>query len=463
MKRFLFGVYQVMIVLSLPILVLLLLRRLIGRPLYREGVMQRLGRYPRDFFKSLEGRRVIWVHAVSVGEVISSELFVHSLRRRYPEAGIVFSTTTPTGQAAARQRLKGVDHFIYFPFDLPWATRSVIGRISPALFIFLETELWPNFLRTLSKRGIPSILVNGRISEKGYRRYRWVRFFLSSVLEEVSLFLMQSERAAEKIRNLGAPKERVMQTGNMKYDQAAGKALPIADCGRVAATFPGPVRIAELKEKIGLQPNEKLMIAGSTHEGEEEAVLDAYRMVTEAIGPIKLLIAPRHLERLERVEALLAARGITPVRKTALNEMRNAEDKDLKSAIPNPKSALDSPVVLLDTLGELDRYYALADLVFVGGSLVPIGGHNVLEVAAARKPVLFGPSMSNFKEIADQLKGSGGGIEIADGKEMGRQMIWLMQHPDEMKKRGESAYQVVEANRGAVIRNLDQVAKWLES
>lgn len=454
MKRFLFGVYQVMIVLSLPILVLLLLRRLIGRPLYREGVMQRLGRYPRDFFKSLEGRRVIWVHAVSVGEVISSELFVHSLRRRYPEAGIVFSTTTPTGQAAARQRLRGVDHFIYFPFDLPWATRSVIGRISPALFIFLETELWPNFLRTLSKRGIPSILVNGRISEKGYRRYRWVRFFLSSVLEEVSLFLMQSERAAEKIRSLGAPKERVMQTGNMKYDQAAGKALPIADCG---------VGSAELKEKIGLELNEKLMIAGSTHEGEEEAVLDAYRIVTEAIGPIKLLIAPRHLERLERVEALLAAGGMTFVRKTALNEVRGAEDKNLKSAIRNPRSAIDSPVVLLDTLGELDRYYALADLVFVGGSLVPIGGHNVLEVAAARKPVFFGPSMSNFSEIADQLKGSGGGIEIADGKEMGRQMIWLMQHPDEMKKRGESAYQVVEANRGAVMRNLEQVAKWLES
>ncbi|WDT81061.1 MAG: hypothetical protein MPW14_04565 [Candidatus Manganitrophus sp.] len=150
--------------------------------------MQRLGRYPRDFFKAIEGRQVIWVHAVSVGEVISSELFIQSLRRRYPKAGIIFSTTTPTGQAAARQRLKGVDQFIYFPFDLPWVTRSVVERISPALFIFLETELWPNFLRTLSKKGIPSILINGRISERGFRRYRRVRFFLSSVLEEVSLF-----------------------------------------------------------------------------------------------------------------------------------------------------------------------------------------------------------------------------------------------------------------------------------
>jgi len=451
MKRFLFGIYQAMVLLLLPPLSLYLLWRLIGRPAYRAGVMQRLGRYPRDFFKPMEGKRVIWVHAVSVGEVISAELFIQTLRQRFPDAGILFSTTTPTGQTAARQRLKGIDQLIYFPFDLPWVTRSIVDKISPALFIFLETELWPNFLRTLSKKRIPSILVNGRISERGFRRYRRVRFFLSSVLEEVSLFLMQSERDAEKIRALGAPPERVVRTGNMKYDQAVGKAEPIADCG---------LRIAELREKIDLHPDEKLMIAGSTHEGEEAAVLDAYRIVTDAIGPVKLLIAPRHLDRLERVEALLSERKMTFNRKTALKEVQNAECNDFKSAIRNPKSAIYPSVVLLDTLGELDQYYVLADLVFVGGSLVPIGGHNVLEAAAHRKPVFFGPQMSNFKEIADQLKGSGGGIEISDGKEMGMQMVWLMQHPDEMKKRGESAYQVVLSNRGAVLRNIEQVARW---
>lgn len=436
MKRFLFGIYRAMILLLLPPLSLYLLWRLIGRPAYRAGVMQRLGRYPRDFFKPLQGRRVIWVHAVSVGEVISSELFIQSLRRRYPEAGIVFSTTTPTGQAAARQRLKGIDQLIYFPFDLPWVTRSVVDRVSPALFIFLETELWPNFLRTLSEKKTPSLLINGRISERGFRRYRWVRFFLSSVLEEVSFFLMQTERDAEKIRMLGAPPERVIRTGNMKYDQAASRGVRKEE--------------AALGAEIGLEAGENLMIAGSTHEGEEEAVLDAYRIVADAIGPIKLLIAPRHPDRLGRVEELLAQRGILSVRKTALNQMRNEEF-----------GMRDQKIVLLDTLGELDRYYALADLVFVGGSLVPVGGHNVLEVAVGRKAVFFGPYMSNFKEIADQLKGSGGGIEVSDGKEMGRQMVWLMRHPDEMKKRGESAYQVVQANRGAVMRNLEQVARWL--
>lgn len=436
MKRLLFGVYQAMILLLLPPLSLYLLRRLVGRPAYRDGVMQRLGRYPRDFFKAIEGRRVIWVHAVSVGEVISSELFIQSLRRRYPEAGIIFSTTTPTGQAAARQRLKGIDQFIYFPFDLPWVTRSVVEKISPALFIFLETELWPNFLRTLSKKGIPSILINGRISERGFRRYRRVRFFLSSVLEEVSLFLMQTERDAEKIRTLGAPSDRVIRTGNMKYDQAASRSAP-----KEAAT---------LRTEIGLAPGERLMIAGSTHEGEEESVLEAYRIIADAIGPMTLLIAPRHPERLGRVEERLTQRGMACVRKTALNRMRNEE-----SGMGNER------VILLDTLGELDQYYALADLVFVGGSLVPVGGHNVLEVAAHRRPVFFGPYMSNFKEIADQLKGSGGGMEVSGGKEMGLQMVWLMQHSDEMKKRGESAYHVVLANRGAVMRNLEQVARWI--
>ncbi|MBI3802822.1 MAG: 3-deoxy-D-manno-octulosonic acid transferase [Nitrospirae bacterium] len=456
MKRIYFGLYQILILLSLPAALLFLLRRLAGRPAYRAGVMQRLGRYPTDFFAPLRGKRVIWVHAVSVGEVISSELFVRKLRERYPEAAIVFSTVTPTGQAAARQRLRGVDRFLYFPFDLPWVTRSVVEKVSPTLFIFLETELWPNFLRSLSKKKIPSILINGRISDRGFRRYRMIRFFLSHVLEEVGLFLMQTEREAERIRALGAPAERVSATGNMKYDQAAGGTEAIADFG---------LRMAELAEKIGLRSGERLMIAGSTHEGEEAAVLDAYRILSDDVEQIRLLIAPRHLERLERVERLLLERGVPFLRKTVLAERSapDAERNDFQSALRPPPSEITPRVVLLDTIGELDRYYALADLVFVGGSLAPIGGHNVLEAAVAKKAVFFGPHMSNFKEIADQLRRAGGGIEVADGKAMGGQMLWLIRHPEELKKRGEAAYQVVLANRGAVLRNLEQVGRWLEN
>lgn len=446
MKRLFFGLYQFLLILFLPLALLFLLRRLLGRPAYRAGILQRFGRFPRDFFNPLRGRRVIWIHAVSVGEVISSELFVRKLRERHPEAAIVFSTVTPTGQAAARQRLKGVDRFIYFPFDLPWVARSVVEKVSPSLFIFLETELWPNFLRALSKKEIPSILVNGRISDRGFRRYRRVRFFLRHVLQEVSLFLMQTEREADRIRALGAPPARVSATGNMKYDQA----------GNAIADF--TARIAELRAQVGLRPDDLLMIAGSTHEGEEAAVLEAYRIVAEGSERVRLLIAPRHPERLERVEALLAARGIPSVRKTALAK---AAGDGSHSAFRNSQTEIAPPVVLLDTLGELDRYYSLADLVFVGGSLAPVGGHNVLEPAVSKKAVFFGPEMSNFKEIADQLKRAGGGIEVADGKELGERMLRLIRHPEELKKRGEAAHQVVLANRGAVLRNLEQVGRWL--
>ncbi|MFY9270203.1 MAG: 3-deoxy-D-manno-octulosonic acid transferase [Candidatus Manganitrophaceae bacterium] len=438
MKRLLFGLYRGLILFSLPATFFFLAYRFLMRPSYRDGMMQRLGFYPSDFFRRLSGKKVIWVHAVSVGEVISSEIFLHSLKEHYPEAAIVFSTTTPTGQAAARQRLKGVDRFIYFPLDFPWAIRKLIDRISPTLFIFLETELWPFFLQTLSNRKIPSILVNGRISDRGFLRYRRVRFFMSKVLEEVSLFLMQTERDAEKIKAIGAPIERVFVTGNMKYDQAALR----------RGEEESPVSRAE----IGLQETERLLIAGSTHEGEEVAVLSAYRMVREVVGPVRLLIAPRHLERLEGIEELLLEKGFPTVRKTRVGSIHK---------LTLSRSQISPPIILLDTLGELDRFYPLADLVFVGGSLIPVGGHNVLEPAAQGKPVFFGPQMSNFREIADQLKGSGGGIEIANGEEMGEKMCWLIAHPDEMKKRGENAYQVVLMNRGAVLRNMEQVARWL--
>jgi 3-deoxy-D-manno-octulosonic-acid transferase len=436
MKRFLYNVYQFLMVLFLPFFSLFLLARVISRPSYRSGITQRLGLYPDGFFKPLQGKMVFWVHAVSVGEVISSELFIQSLRERCPNAAIVFSTVTPSGQRAACQRLKGIDLFIYFPIDLVWITRSVVRKISPALFIFLETEIWPNFLLSLEEKKVPSILLNGRVSDEAFRRYCWIRFFLTHVLQGVSLFLMQTERDVEKLLCLGAPPDRVEQTGNMKYDQAVSE----------RARKEGVI----LRTELGLGEGERVMIAGSTHEGEEEAILETYQMLVSKLGRLVLLIAPRHLERLDYVEQLVSKRGYAPMRKTAL--------ADVVKSNPHPKFE----IILLNTLGELDQFYSMADLIFVGGSLVPVGGHNVLEAAACRKPVFFGPYMANFKEISDQLKGSGGGIEVKDGKELAWKMVWLLEHPEEFKKRGESAYQVVLNNRGAVGRNCERVAQWVE-
>jgi 3-deoxy-D-manno-octulosonic-acid transferase len=435
-ERLLYFCYRLLMVLLLPFILLFILGRLAVRPAYRDGIAQRFGWYPRGFFKSLEGKKVFWIHAVSVGEVISSGVLIQLLRERYPKAGLVFSTVTPTGQAAARQRLKGIDCFIYFPFDLSWVTRSVVRRISPALFIFLETEIWPNCLRALADNKTPSLLINGRISERGFRRYRWIRFFLSGVLRQVSLFLMQTERDAAKMIQLGAPPDRVERTGNMKYDQAVS----------------GSARRGEgdLRSELRLPQGAKLMIAGSTHEGEEEAVLEAYSILASSFPRLVLLIAPRHLERLAGVEQLLSHKGYTAVRKRTLS-LRAKDDPGAGESM-----------ILIDTFGELDRLYSLADFIFVGGSLVPVGGHNVLEAAACRKPVFFGPYMANFQEIADQLKGSGGGIEVRDGRELGEKMTWLAQHPEEYEKKGESAYLVVSNNRGAVKRNLERIARWAD-
>ena len=432
-SKLLYFSYQLLMILFLPFILLFILGRLLVRPAYRDGIAQRFGWYPDRFFEPLKGKKVFWIHAVSVGEVISSGLLVQLLKERYPGAALVFSTVTPTGQAAARRRLKGVDCFIYFPFDLIWVTRSVVRKVSPSLFIFLETEIWPNCLRTLSENKVPSLLINGRISERGYRRYRWVRFFLAEVLQEVSLFLMQTERDAAKMIDLGAPPERVERTGNMKYDQAASGG--ILSVGR------------DLRSELRLEKGEQVMIAGSTHEGEEAAALEAYSILLSSVPSLALIIAPRHLERLGSIEQGFSEKVFSTFRRGKLSDSARRQG---------------SSIILIDTLGELDRLYSLADFIFVGGSLAPVGGHNVLEAAACRKPVFFGPHMSNFQEVADQLKGSGGGIEVGSGKEMGEKMAWLAQHPDEYLKKGESAYLVVSNNRGAVKRNLERIVRWAD-
>lgn len=436
MKRFFYCLYDFLIFLLLPAISIFFLVRLIARPEYRSGIAQRLGRYPDHYFMPLSGKKVFWVHAVSVGEVVSSGAFIDGLRKKYPDASIVFSTVTPTGQAAARQRLQGVDLFFYFPLDHIRITRALVHKMSPALFIFFETEIWPNTLRALSEQGVPSILLNGRISDRGFRRYRLIRFFLSYVFENVSFFLMQTERDVEKIVSLGAPEGRVEKTGNMKYDQA----VSLKEKRETAA----------LRAELGLSGRKRLIVAGSTHDGEEKAVLEAYDLLSSECPDFTLLIAPRHLDRLSGIEQFLLENGRRSIRKGRLSGLSEADRPE-------------ADVILLDTLGELDQFYSIADLIFVGGSLVPVGGHNVLEAAVCRKPVFFGPHMFNFQEIAVQLKGAGGGIEVADGKEMGRQMAWLIRHPDEYRKRGESAYLVVLNNRGAVKRNLERVANWISA
>ncbi len=437
-KLFFVGLYQSITLLLLPFFLLFILGTLLRKPIYRKNMAQRFGLYPATFFKLLQGKKVVWIHAASVGEVMMSRFFVRSFKARHPDSAIVFSTITPTGQAAAREYLSDfVVSFIYFPFDYFWIARGVVRRISPTLFIFMETEIWPNCLRSLSKRKIPSIMANGRISTRSFPGYQKLRPFISLVLNDVSLFLMQSAQDAERLIRLGAPLNRVEETGNMKYDQAGSAEDQVSGaCASFAA--------------MGLSEDQLLMIAGSTRPGEEDAVLKAYRILHSKMPGLRLMIAPRHLGRLDAVEGLVSAAGFQSIRKGQIS------GPSLKEDVDTPK------VILMDTLGELASFYALAHFIFVGGSLAPFGGHNPLEPAACKKPVFFGGHMENFQEIAEQLTRSGGGIQVADGNELAERILWLSKHPEEYEQRAQAAYDVVFNHRGAVQRNLDRIALLME-
>lgn len=431
-KRVLYGIYDFLCVFLFPFFLLFFFGTWFLKPIYRANFLQRFGCYPSDFFSGLCDKKVIWVHASSVGEVMMSRLFVQNLRTRYPDAGIIISTITPTGQTAAREHLGDfADLFIYFPFDFFWIVSSVVQKISPTLFIFLETEIWPNCLKALATRKIPAVMANGRISNKSFPRYQKLKPFLSHTLLDVSLFLMQSADDAKRIIALGAVPKQVLECGNMKYDQAASSA---------ASTAKMPTRAI-----LGLPEEIPFMIAGSTRPGEEAAILDVYKNLLLSLPTLALLIAPRHLDRLETVEKLLLERGYASIRKSHISGPIQGNPQECRR------------IILLDTLGELNRLYALGDYIFVGGSLADFGGHNPLEPAAYKKPVFFGPHMENFRDIAKQLSDSGGGIAIADGKALGKAMFALSQNPEDYKKRAMAAYAIVLKHRGAVARHLSYI------
>lgn len=367
----------------------------------------------------------LWVHAVSVGEAMAAIPLVRALKRRWPETEIVVSTVTGTGARVARDRLPEASALITFPLDFSSAVRRAVARISPRGFIALETELWPNLLRTLARRGIPAVVVNGRISDRSYRRYRLVRRLFRRSLREVAGFGMQSEEDARRIIALGASPERVVVTGNLKMEApGAGE---------------GTERL--WRRLLHLTDTEPVWIAGSTHRGEEEQVLEAYTRLRREVGRLSLILAPRHPERVGEIEELLTRHGLRGVRRTRLSGDREAEP--------------EAPVILLDTVGELASLYAVADVIFIGGSLVPAGGHNMIEPASMGKPVVFGPHVENFREVAALLLEAGGAIQIRGRDELTEAVRRLLLAPEERQRRGAAAQEAVRAQQGAAARTLE--------
>lgn len=391
---------------------------------YRGTLAQRFGRLG----DGLPAEPRCWIHAVSVGESAAAVPLVEGIRRRWPELGIVVSTITPTGARIVAERLAGAATHRYFPIDLPGPVGRALDAARPRFFVAIETELWPNFLRALARRGVPAMIANGRISDRSFRRYRWIRALMRRVLADVAVFAMQTEEDARRIVALGAPPDRVVVTGNLKSDL-----LPEADPEE-----------ARWRQRLGLGAGTPLWIAGSTHRGEEAVVLDAFARLRARCPQLALLLAPRHPERADEVEALLRERGLSAVRRSRLGA-----------------GAPAGSVVILDTVGELAGLYALADVVFVGGSLVPVGGHNVLEPAMRGKPVLMGPHMSNFREGAELLQQSGGGLVVEDGPALEQELARLLADPDHARGMGEAARTAFAGRQGAVSATLDLIGRHL--
>jgi 3-deoxy-D-manno-octulosonic-acid transferase len=394
---------------------------------YLRTFRERMGRLP--VYLNLDGDRSIWIHAVSVGEVLAARPLVPALRERFPQHRIFLSTTTMTGNAVAKKRIRGIDGLFYAPFDFPWAVRRALDVLNPSLVVLVETELWPNLIHEAHRRGARIAVVNGRISPRSYRRYLRLGRFLRKVLAEVDLFLMQGEPHAERIRAMGASAERVQVTGNQKFDAV--------EPGRLSE------RLARLLHGSSPRP---LWIAGSTVGGEEQLVLSAFHGVRERIPQARLLLAPRHPERFDVVAPLVEAAGFRCLRRSTLD----------------PSTWSDGEVLLLDTLGELSQVYALASVVFVGGSLVPSGGHNILEPAVAGKPVIVGPHMENFQEIADQFRAEHALVQVASADELGREVADLLLDDRRRLGLGERARELVGRNRGAVVRSTDALRSLLQ-
>jgi 3-deoxy-D-manno-octulosonic-acid transferase len=407
---------------------------------YLSNLGERLGRLPAAWPN--ETRPTLWLHAVSVGETLAAVPLLTALRARFPQHRLIVSTTTVTGQAVARSRIAAADGFCYFPFDWRFAVRRALAAIKPQAVILLESELWPNFLVECRARRIPVLVANGRISDRAFKRARYVRGLLKPLYRNVTRFLMQSALDAERAMALGAEPARVSVSGNLKYDIGAK-----AQTGRLTELA------GELAQIFGLY-QAPLIVAGSTSEGEEELLLTAFLNLqrTPRLEAVRLLIAPRQPERFDQVARLFEARELDYMR---------------RSTCTGPARAEPAPVMLLDSLGELAALYQLASAVFVGGSLVPKGGHNILEPALYAKPIVVGPHMENFREIAQEFLRREALVQVSGKTEqelvaqLQASFNRLLNDQAYARRLGQNARQAIEANRGATERTVEAIAELL--
>ncbi|MBM3809623.1 MAG: 3-deoxy-D-manno-octulosonic acid transferase [Acidimicrobiia bacterium] len=410
-----YSVYSILVLLTAVIASPWFFYQAVRYKKYVGSLGQRLGYLPVSF--NIDGDESIWVHAVSVGEVLTARPLISELRGRYPNLRVFLSTTTMAGQQLARRSVQNVDAVFYFPFDIGFVVRRTLDLVRPKLFIMMETEIWPNLLRECRERNVKTAVVNGRVSARSFPRYRMVRPMMRRVLDHVDKFLVQSEESARRFVDLGADPARVVVTGSLKFDSLDGEAR-------------SRERVLRYFRMTSSRP---VIVAGSTMKGEEAHVLRAFRRVRTSAPNTLLVLAPRNPERFGEAEQAVRAEGWKVARRSDL-----AVDAEPRV-----------DVVILDTIGELATIYQIATIVFVGGSLVPTGGHNVLEPAVFGKPIVFGPHMQNFLEIADAFVTNGAGVQVSSDQDLDEAFVSLMGDPVRRARLGAAARALVEANRGA--------------
>ena len=415
-------IYAALMTAVMPVV----LYRMLVQGKYRAGWGQKLfGTLPRP----AEGEQCLWLHAVSVGEVVQLRPVVAGLRQAHPDLRFVISTTTSTGWEVARQSFPD-DRVCYFPLDFTWAVRRSLQRLRPVALVLVELELWPNLIRAASRQDVPVVLINGRLTEKSFRGYRRIRFLLRGILQKFDTLAMQNETYSARIRQLGAPAERVQITGSIKFD--------------AIETDRNNPRTLEIRRSFGIADDELIFLAGSTQSPEEAYAIDAYQELKSIFPNLRLLLVPRHKERFEEVARLISERGLPLFRRS---ETTNA------TANTSPQ-----PVLLLDTLGELSACWGVADVAFVGGSLTNRGGQNMIEPAGYGAAILFGPNTHNFRDVVDDLLRNEAARVVHGPGELTATVREFLESPQQRQELGQRAQRLVVEQRGATARTVELIS-----
>ncbi|GMB00004.1 3-deoxy-D-manno-octulosonic acid transferase [Pelosinus sp. IPA-1] len=423
--------YNILVVIVIVLAVIpLYIIRLLREKGFSTRFRQSFGFIPKVTLDPIADKGCIWLHAASVGEIVAASPIVKEMRKQLPKIPILISVITVNGYAMAKQIIPEADSIIFILPDLPFQVRNLISRIKPNIILLVETELWPNFLWNAQSMGIPVLTVNGRLSEKSLSRFLFILHFFPHILTSVTRFCMQSISDAQRIIKVGADPHRVFVTGNTKFDQTYIDTIQS--------------KKEELLLKMGLKTRWPIIIAGSTHKGEEEILFTSFKKIQEYFDRAVLIIAPREITRAEAVANLANNYNLSPILRTTVNKLE-----------------CNHNVVVLNTIGELGKIYSIGDIVFVGGSLVPKGGHNILEPAVHGKAILVGPYMFNFKDIYDLFSKRGACETAFDCDDLTEKLIAILANDEKRQLIGERALLITRENRGAANKTVQHIKEIL--